>query len=55
MKVNIILCKDCKYRHSNWCPMYWKHLEYNEDCERDWVESDNTIDEGFCNFGEPNS
>ena len=49
--VTIIRCKDCKNRYTNWCPMHWERFEYNEDCEREWIESDNTIDEGFCNFG----
>ena len=53
--VEVVRCKDCKHRGDYPCPMYYDELvESNYDGYRecDWVEHDNTKDDGFCHIGE---
>ena len=53
--VEVVRCKDCKYRGDYGCPMYseeyidtWDDGYHEFEC----VEHDNTHDEGFCDRGE---
>lgn len=51
----IIRCKDCKHRGTDDCPMYFvEWIEWDDDgyTEYDDVVTDNTTDDGFCNYGE---
>ena len=53
--VNVVRCKDCKYRGDYPCPMYYDELvEWDDDGYREceWVDHDNTVDNGFCHMGE---
>lgn len=55
MKVDVVLCKDCKWRHTDDCPMYheeWQEWDDDGYLERDLVVTDNTVDEGFCDRGD---
>lgn len=48
------LCKDCKYRNTEECPMYyeeWVSRDYDGYIESDIVVHDRTLDEGFCDRG----
>jgi hypothetical protein len=49
--VPVVRCKDCKYRFTDNCPMFFEELTYNEDDGYDWIERDHTSDNGFCNEG----
>lgn len=43
--VEVVRCKDCKYRGDAYkCPMYFAHWHCDDD--------DRTEDEGFCAYGE---
>lgn len=51
----IVHCKDCKHRGDYHCPMFTEEcVEYDDDgyLEHDYITHDNTIDDGFCNWGE---
>ena len=51
----IIRCRDCKYRNTEECPMYyeeWVSRDYDGYIESDIVVHDRTLDEGFCDRGE---
>ena len=53
--VQVVRCKDCKYRGDYPCPMYYDELvEWDDDGYREceWVEHDNTVGNGFCHMGE---
>ncbi len=55
MKVDVVLCKDCRWRHTDDCPMYFEEWqEWDDDgyLERDLVVTDNTVDDGFCDRGD---
>lgn len=48
-----IYCKDCKHRGTGDCPMHFvEWIEWDDDgyMECDDVVTDNTTDDGFCNF-----
>lgn len=53
--VEIVRCKDCKWRGDYGCPMYHEeYVEWDDDGYHEWevVEHDRTRDDGFCNLGE---
>lgn len=53
--VEVVRCKDCKYRRELDCPMYHEELEDCDDGDYvyiDIVATDNTVDDGFCHRGE---
>lgn len=53
--VEVVRCKDCKYRGESDCPMYHEELEDYDDGDyvyTDLVAYDNTVDDGFCYCGE---
>ena len=53
--VEVVRCKDCKYRGDYACPMvYEQHIDYDDDgyFESDYILHDKTTDEGFCDYGE---
>lgn len=50
--VEVVRCKDCKYRRENECPMYHEEWSVTEDGD-DWLNTnDYTKDNGFCDWGE---
>lgn len=49
--VPVVRCKDCRYRFTDNCPMYFEELTYNEDDGYEWIDRDHTSDDGFCNEG----
>ena len=50
----IIFCKDCKYRGSDIeCPMCYAEYYYDEDIGWDSIYRDRTVDDSFCDRGEP--
>ena len=53
--VEVVLCKDCKYRGDFSCPMcYEEKIDYDDDgyFETDYILHDRTTDNGFCDYGE---
>lgn len=53
--VEVVRCKDCKYRNEAECPMYHEEdIEWDDDgyIERDTIYHDWTEDDGFCERGE---
>ena len=53
--VEVVRCKDCKYRYGNDCPMRhveWVKCEEDGFIELDDIMQDNTMDDMFCNCGE---
>ena len=53
--VEVVRCKDCKYRGDYPCPMYYDEcVEWDDDGyhEVEWVDHDQTVDNGFCHMGE---
>ena len=54
--VEVVRCKDCLYRRDEgFCPMFRiEHLECEYDGYMDYreIKLDNTVDNGFCNWGE---
>ena len=53
--VEVVRCKECKYRGDYACPMvYEQHIDYDDDgyFESDYILHDKTTDEGFCDYGE---
>lgn len=54
--VEVIRCKDCKYRRNEIeCPMcFEEEKEWDDDgyTEVDWITHDRTQDDGFCHRGE---
>ena len=42
--VAVVRCKDCKYRRTARCPMWFEHYHSDQD--------DYTEDDGFCHCGE---
>ena len=53
--VEVVRCKDCKYRGDYACPMvYEQHIDYDDDgyFESDYILHDKTTDNGFCDYGE---
>lgn len=53
--VEVVRCKDCKYRGELDCPMYHEELQDCDDGDyvyTDVVAIDNTVDDGFCHCGE---
>ena len=49
--VPVVRCKDCKWRFSSNCPMFHEELTYSEDDGYEWIDRDNTSDDGFCEQG----
>lgn len=49
--VEVVRCKDCKYRGYDDCPMCHDEYYYDEDDGGDWVTRDMTVDDGFCHKG----
>ena len=52
--VEVVRCKDCKYRGELVCPMFnEEYMSYDDDgyFETDIVEIDNTEDDAFCSVG----
>ena len=53
--LKVVRCKDCKFRGDYPCPMYYDEwVEWNDDGyhESEWIDHDQTIDDGFCHMGE---
>ena len=53
--VKVVRCKDCEYKFSDECPMYFEEdIEWEEDgyIERDTIYHDYSKDDGFCDRGE---
>lgn len=54
--VEIVRCKDCKYRGNDiYCPMcFEEQIEYDDDgyMETDYIMHDHSTDNGFCDRGE---
>lgn len=53
--VEVVRCKDCKYRGELDCPMYHEELQDCDDGDyvyTDVVAFDHTEDDGFCHYGE---
>lgn len=53
--VEVVCCKDCKHRYGDECPMrHIEWVEYEDDgfVESDDIVHDNTMDDGYCSFGE---
>ena len=54
--VEVVRCKDCKYRGNEIeCPMcFEQEIEWDDDgyTEVDWITHDRTQDDGFCHIGE---
>lgn len=53
--VEVVRCKDCKYRGELDCPMYHEELQDYDDGDyvyTDVVAFDSTDDDGFCQKGE---
>lgn len=49
--VEVVRCKDCKYRGYDDCPMCHDEYYYDEEDGGDWVTRDMTVDDGFCHKG----
>ena len=41
----IVRCKDCKHRETDYCPMHYKGVHANEDFLK-------KVDNDFCSYGE---
>ena len=53
--MEVVRCKDCKYRETVGCPMYYEeNIEWDDDgyTECDTIIHDNTTDYNFCSYGE---
>lgn len=53
--VEVVRCKDCKHRYTDDCPMrFVEWVEWDDDgyMEYDDIVTDNTVDDGYCNFAE---
>lgn len=53
--VPVVRCKDCKWRGGFGCPMYSEEIIERDDDgyrEVDFFETDNALDDGFCDRGE---
>lgn len=53
--VEVVRCRDCKYRYDDLCPMYYvEEIAWDDDgwAETDHAVHDLTNDDGFCHFGE---
>lgn len=53
--VEVVRCKDCKYRGDYPCPMYYdEYTQWDDDgyIESEWIDHDKTVDNGFCHMGE---
>lgn len=53
--VEVVRCRDCKYRYDDLCPMYYVEEILWDDggwTETDYVTHDLTNDDGFCDKGE---
>lgn len=59
LQINLVRCKDCKYRETDDCPMYWMEWLMFEDCDgytdNNYIVHDYTTDNGYCNYGERKS
>lgn len=54
-EIKPVACKECKWRGEAECPMrFEEYVEYDDDgyVDHDWIEHDNTEDDGFCFKGE---
>lgn len=50
--IEVVRCKDCKYRRENECPMYHEEWSVTEDGD-DWLNTNDYTDyNGFCDWGE---
>lgn len=53
--VEVVRCRDCKYRYDDLCPMYYvDEISWDDDgwTETDHVVHDLTKDDDFCSYGE---
>lgn len=53
--VEVVRCRDCKYRYDDLCPMYYvEEISWDDDgwTETDHVVHDLTNDDAFCSYGE---
>lgn len=49
--VPVVRCKDCWKRGGYHCPMFYEELmSYDED-RSEWLEHDQTENDGFCHLG----
>jgi len=49
--VHVVRCKDCAKHGGYHCPMFFEEQTYNYDDGYDWIDHDNTTDDGFCHCG----
>lgn len=49
--VQVVRCRECKYRGYDACPMCHDEYTYDEDDGGDYFTVDNTTDDGFCHMG----
>ena len=53
--VPVVRCNECKNRGNMACPLYneeYVPMDYDGYDEGEWVITDNTCDDGFCDKGE---
>ena len=50
--VPIVRCVDCWKRGGYHCPMFFEEQTFNDDDGYDWMDHDQTTDDGFCHCGE---
>lgn len=50
--VPVVRCKDCKWRGGYHCPMFSEELESYDEDSSEWIEYDETVDNGYCERGE---
>lgn len=43
--IEVVRCKDCKHRGTDYCPMHYKGVHANEDFLK-------KVDNDFCSYGE---
>lgn len=47
MPTEVVTCKECKHRHTQWCGFYYKYEGKDGMEDYEW-----TYDDGYCSFGE---
>ena len=53
--IDIVRCNECQHRGNMACPLYNEEYiprDYDGYDEGEWVITDNTCDDGFCDRGE---
>ena len=52
--VGVVRCRYCSRRGTMACPMRFEELLEWDNEDHDWevVVHDNTVDDGYCNYGE---